>query len=132
MKTYKKNKILPSKLINSLFLAFLVTVSMFLFPTAAQAKVKIVFFCTDWNAKCREAKQSIYRDIAKYPDKIDYKEFNIDLNSTPDQIRALGLEMPDKIPFIVILDKNGNILYNEAYDSSSVVRFESVLKNNIK
>lgn len=104
-------------------MVFLVAVSMLIFPNVAEAKVKVVFFCTDWNAKCREAKKGINSTIAKYnQNEIEYKEFNIDLNTTPPKVREMGLDIPDQIPFIVVLDKNGKVLYESFYTSSGSIR----------
>ncbi|MEI7473483.1 MAG: hypothetical protein WCK67_01785 [bacterium] len=120
----------------NLFTIFSLTLALFLsislFPAVAQAKLKVVFFCTDWNAKCRDARKTINDDIAKYPGQVEYKEFNVDLNVTPDQARVLGLSMPDKIPFFVLLDKNGNVLYQDSYSTAAMSKFDSVLNSNIK
>lgn len=91
----------------------------------AAPKGSMVLFCADWNSRCRDAKNVVQSVANSYGGSMNYRELNIDFSTTPDQARAMGLSVPRSIPYIFIIDANGNILKQQPYNGESVKQFKS-------
>lgn len=87
----------------------------------------VVLFCADWNIRCREAKPALESVVASYDNKVDLREINIDSQTAPDAAISLGLSIPRAIPYIVIIDKNGNKIAERSYNRETPQQLKTAL-----
>lgn len=90
-------------------------------------KVRVVYFYTDWNARCRRAEPVIQTVINSYQGRVDYVRLNMDQPSTPDRATQLGITVPRSIPYIIVLDKNGNVATEFPYTSQTPEQLKAII-----
>jgi len=90
-------------------------------------KPSVVLFCADWNIRCREAKPALESVVSSYDNKVDLREIDIDSESAPDAARSMGLSIPRAIPYIVIIDKNGNKITERNYNRETSQQLKTAL-----
>jgi len=94
----------------------------------ASGRPKVVLFCADWNARCREARPAV-ESIVKSYNNVDFLMFNIDLNTTPEKARSMGLSIPRSVPYIMITDKNGQVISESGFNAGTPDQLRSILVN---
>ncbi len=95
-------------------------------PAFALNKYKVVFFYANWNADSRQAKHDLSY-LTNQHTNIDLINLNIDQNTTLDTARKLGLRVPNKIPYIIIMNSNDKILYKKKYSESAYKKINNIV-----
>ena len=98
----------------------------------AQNRPMVVIFYTDWSARCKAALPQVESIVSKYNDRIDLEALNIDLDMTPDRARSLGISIPTTVPYIMILNRRGNVIYKQNYAPQSAEQINSLLNSLTK
>ncbi|EKE04678.1 MAG: hypothetical protein ACD_20C00022G0003 [uncultured bacterium] len=93
----------------------------------AAPRTTVIVFCTEWNAKCRTAVPAIESIVSSYNGQFDVQQFNIDLNTTPERARAMGINIPSRIPHVVVIDRNGKIVFQQDYSSQTPTQLRQTL-----
>ncbi|OGI05027.1 MAG: hypothetical protein A2104_02780 [Candidatus Melainabacteria bacterium GWF2_32_7] len=120
-------KKISKKLLTSISIALIISVFLISQFAFAVSRTTVIVFCTEWNAKCRAAVPAIESLINAYDGRVDIQQFNIDLNTTPERARAMGINIPSKIPHIVVLDKSGRIIFEQDYTSQTPAQLKQAL-----
>ncbi len=89
-------------------------------------KYKVVFFYANWNSDSRQAKQDL-SDLTNKNPHIALINLNIDQNATLDKARKLGLRVPNKIPYIIIMNNNDKILYKKKYSEAAYKKINNIV-----
>ena len=109
-----KNFISLKKIFTVFSLSILILFSSVVYAAPSQ----IIFFCSSWNMKCREAKQT-YSSLAKELG-MNFVELDIDEAYSQQKANDLGLDFPSTIPYIYILGNKNNVLKAKVYNGESV------------
>lgn len=123
----KKNQVL----LLVLFVFFTSTTLMGSFARSIGKPTVIVFY-TEWNSKSREALPAVEQVTSSYNNTVDLQELNMDLNTTPDRARALGTSIPSTVPYVVVLNKNGNTVFQQAYNKQTSQQLSEILNSVVK
>lgn len=94
-------------------------------PAIAVGKPKIILFYTTWSAKSRAARPVVEQVATSYGGKVDLIELDMDNANITDQVRALGINIPASVPYIVIVDQNGKILSGAPISGQSYIQLKS-------
>ena len=115
----------------NLFLAvgalILLAGSLLIISATAASRITVCIFCADWNAKCRDAVPAIQQVVSSYAGRVDVQEFNIDLSTTPSRARSYGISVPSTIPYVVVVDRTGNTVFQQAYTRQTPDQLRSFL-----
>ncbi len=109
-----------------LFIFLAITCIIFTLPAIALNKYKVVFFYANWNADSRQAKHDLLNLTDKHPN-VDIINLNIDQNTTLDTARKLGLRVPNKIPYIIIMNSKDKILYKKKYSEAAYKKINNIV-----
>lgn len=125
---YLKDMNLVKKIVLSiLFLGLIAILPVF----SLTSKPKVVLFCADWNASCRDIKQDMKSITDKYGDKVGFYELNIDSSDTPDTARELNINVPNKVPYVMIIDKNGNVILQRVININDTQQIDNSINSII-
>lgn len=82
-------------------------------PAVFAAQPQVILFCSGWNLKCRDAR-SACTSAAK---DLGYKFVDLDIDQAYSQQKAdeLGLNIPPSIPYIYLINNNGDLVRQQIY-----------------
>lgn len=130
----KKENIMKTDIFKELKrFGFVIILSFALVVTLTQSfvfaanKPGVIVFYTNWNALSREAVPLIDDQTASYGKKIDYHKINIDDPASPEKARGYGVSIPRSTPYIIVIDKNGKVIFQGLYNEQTNDQLKTIL-----
>ncbi|MDD3150465.1 MAG: thioredoxin family protein [Candidatus Gastranaerophilales bacterium] len=116
------------KILSSFILGMIISM-FFISNSLAQSgdKISVVLFHTGWNIQCRKALSYTKNVVKTYDDKVEFIKLNVDDPKTPSKARELNLPVPNKAPYIYVLDKKNNVLLKMPYSDENASELKTKL-----
>jgi len=114
-----------TKTIKKLFTVITLLCGILFSSVAFAMQPQVVLFCSSWNMKCREAKKVC--SSAASGSGVKFTDLDIDKESSQQKAEDLGINFPASVPYVYVLDNNGNITMEELYNGDSQVLKQKIL-----
>lgn len=112
-------------------LALLIT-AVFSSVAFAASKATLVLFYTNWDVASRQALSNVQQSVDATSGKVALYKINIDKPSAPEEAARYGISIPNKAPFIIIVNNDNKILYQGSYKSESSADVKKIIDLNVK
>ncbi|MFA6989023.1 MAG: hypothetical protein WC197_03040 [Candidatus Gastranaerophilaceae bacterium] len=114
-----------------LTILFIIYFASFSFAVFASAKFKLVYFSANWNYTSRKGEDVIKKSLKELGNNIEFQEIDVDSITTSSAASELGLKIPNKIPYYILLKGKNEILLQNSYNGEEIEQMKQLFQNAI-